>query len=233
MDGVDAIRAARAWRKGSLSMRVVVVVIALLLVVAAGFVPALDSGQFPWLGAALSPNADLVRANLPWAILGLAVVLLLLLLFWRPQAAAPAAAPVVPAAPARKPPSADAEVVSFLGLLQEKGRFVDFLMGDVAGFSDAEVGAAGRVLHEGCKAVLVEHFGVKPLREEGEGAKITVPQGYAPDDYRLVGRISGEAPFTGTLIHHGWRVEWVKLPRLIRANADKLPAIAPAEVELG
>jgi hypothetical protein len=214
-------------------MRVVVVVLALLLFVAAGLGPALDSGQFPWLGAALAPYADLVRANLPWAILGLAALLLLILLFWRPQAAAPAAAPVVPAAPARKPPSADAEVVSFLGLLQEKGRFVDFLMGDVAGFSDAEVGAAGRVMHEGCKAVLTEHFGVKPLREEGEGAKITVPQGYAPDDYRLVGRISGEAPFKGTLIHHGWRVEWVKLPRLIRANPDKLPAIAPAEVELG
>ena len=214
-------------------MRVVVVVLALLLVAAAGFVPALDSGQFPWLGAALAPNADLVRAHSPWAILALAVLLLLILLFWRPQAAAPAAAPVVAAAPPRKPPSADAEVVSFLGLLQEKGRFVDFLMGDVASFSDAEVGAAGRVMHEGCKAVLTEHFGVKPLREEGEGAKITVPQGYAPDDYRLVGRISGEAPFSGTLIHHGWRVEWVKLPRLIRANPDKLPAIAPAEVELG
>ena len=214
-------------------MRVVVVVLALLLVAAAGLGPAWDSGQFPWLGAALAPYADLVRANLRWAILGLAALLFLILLFWRPKAAAPAAAPVAAAAPARKPPSADAEVVSFLGLLQEKGRFVDFLMGDVAGFSDAEVGAAGRVMHEGCKAVLVEHFGVKPLREEGEGAKITVPQGYAPDDYRLVGRIGGEAPFTGTLIHHGWRVEWVKLPRLIRANADKLPAIAPAEVELG
>jgi hypothetical protein len=81
--------------------------------------------------------------------------------------------------------------------------------------------------------VLTEHFGVKPLREEGEGAKVTVPAGYAPDDYRLVGRIHGEAPFTGTLIHHGWRAEWVKLPRLIRTHPDKLPAIAPAEVELG
>ena len=60
------------------------------------------------------------------------------------------------------------------------------------------------------------------MREEG------VPTGYAPDDYRLVGRISGEAPFTGTLVHHGWRAEWVKLPR----SAVRLPAIAPAEVEL-
>jgi hypothetical protein len=213
-------------------MRVVVVVLALLLVAAAGLAPTLDSGAVPAVNAALAPYADLIRANTPWAILGLAALLFLILLVWRPKAVAPAVQPVAPAPP-RKAPSADAEVVSFLGLLQEKGRFVDFLMGDVAGFSDAEVGAASRVMHEGCKAVLTEHFGVKPLREEGEGSKVTVPEGYAPDDYRLVGRISGEAPFTGTLVHHGWRAEWVKLPRLIRTNADKLPAIAPAEVELG
>ena len=54
-----------------------------------------------------------------------------------------------------------------------------------------------------------------------------------PDEYRLVGRISGEAPFKGTLVHHGWKTEWVKLPRLISTSADRLPAIAPAEVELG
>jgi hypothetical protein len=128
---------------------------------------------------------------------------------------------------------ADAEVVNFLAILQEKGRLVDFLMDDITGYSDAQVGAAGRVLHEGCKAVLLEHFGIRPMREEGEGSKVTIPPGYAPDDYRLVGRISGEAPFTGTLVHHGWRTEWVKLPRLIGISAGRPPAIAPAEVELG
>jgi hypothetical protein len=213
-------------------MRVVAVLIALLLVAAAGLAPVLDLRAIPALNAALAPYSDLMRAYAHWVILGLAALLLLILLVWRPRAPAPVVQPVA-AAPTRKAPTADAEVVSFLGLLQEKGRFVDFLMGDVAGFSDAEVGAASRVMHEGCKAVLTEHFGVKPLREEGEGSKVTVPEGYAPDDYRLVGRISGEAPFTGTLVHHGWRAEWVKLPRLIRATADKLPAIAPAEVELG
>jgi hypothetical protein len=210
-------------------MRVVAILLALLLVVAAGLVAA----AVPAANAALTPYAAVVHSDVPFVILALAALLFLVLLVWRPQpAAAPAPPPVAPP-PVRKPPSADAEVVSFLGLLQEKGRFVDFLMGDVAGFSDAEVGAASRVMHEGCKAVLTEHFGVKPLRQEGEGSKITVPEGYAPDDYRLVGRISGEAPFTGTLIHHGWRAEWVKLPRLIRTEPDKLPAIAPAEVELG
>jgi hypothetical protein len=137
---------------------------------------------------------------------------------------APVAAPLVN--------QADSEVVNFLAILQERGRFVDFLMDDITAYSDAQVGAAGRVLHEGCKAVLLEHFGIRPMREEDEGTKITIPTGYAPDDYRLVGKITGEAPFTGTLVHHGWRVEWVKLPRLLRASADRLPAIAPAEVEL-
>lgn len=155
--------------------------------------------------------------------------------------AAPAAAKTASAAPPAPPaPQApvtaanqfDAEVVNFLSILQERGRFIDFLMGDVAGYSDAQVGAAARVMHEGCKAALRENFGISPAREEKEGSTITVPTGYAPDDYRLVGKISGEAPFTGTLIHHGWKADWVKLPRVARVGADKLPTIAPAEVEL-
>jgi hypothetical protein len=146
--------------------------------------------------------------------------------------AAPAAPPAPPVPPVSAANQFDAEVVNFLSILQERGRFIDFLMDDIAGYSDAQVGAAGRVLHEGCKAVLREHFGISPMRTEKEGATVTVPTGYGSDDYRLVGKISGEAPFTGTLIHHGWKAEWVKLPRVARIGADKLPAIAPAEVEL-
>ena len=184
-------------------------------------------------GAALAPHADAIHAILPKAIAGFALLLFIALLVERPKAAPARTAAEAINLPATAPPAnqADAEVVNFLALLQEKGRLVDFLMDDISGYSDAEVGAAGRVLHEGCKSVLKEHFGIRPMREEGEGSKVTVPPGYAPDDYRLVGRISGEAPFTGTLVHHGWKTEWVKLPRLIRA--DRPPAIAPAEVELG
>jgi hypothetical protein len=105
-------------------------------------------------------------------------------------------------------------------------------MDDIARYSDAQVGAAGRVLHEGCRAALLEHFGIRPIRQESEGSKVTTPPHYAPDDYRLVGRISGEPPFTGTLVHHGWKAEWVKLPRLATTGADRLPTIAPAEVEV-
>jgi hypothetical protein len=80
--------------------------------------------------------------------------------------------------------------------------------------------------------VLSAHFGVKPVRPESEGARVTVPAGYAADEYRLVGRLSGEPPFTGTLVHHGWKTEWVKLPRLVGKSDERPPAIAPAEVEL-
>ena len=200
-------------------MRNLVIALAVILLALSVFV----------LVSSAAPYADL----LPKVIAGVAALLLIAVFVDRSKAAS-TAAPVklAPVAAAPLANQADSEVVNFVAILQERGRFVDFLMDDIKGYSDAQVGAAGRVLHEGCKAVLLEHFGIRPMREEGEGSKVTVPTGYAPDDYRLVGKISGEAPFTGTLIHHGWRVEWVKLPRLLRASADRLPAIAPAEVEL-
>jgi hypothetical protein len=203
-------------------MRKLVVALAVILLALSAL--ALAPGVVP------TPYADILPKVIAWV----AVLLLIAILADRPKAEstgpAPKAAAPVAAAPLAN--QADSEVVNFLAILQERGRFVDFLMDDITPYSDAQVGAAGRVLHEGCKAVLLEHFGIRPMRDEGEGSKITIPTGYAPDDYRLVGKISGEAPFTGTLVHHGWRVEWVKLPRLLRASADRLPAIAPAEVEL-
>ena len=59
-----------------------------------------------------------------------------------------------------------------------------------------------------------------------------VPAGYSADEYRLVGKIAGSAPFSGVLVHRGWKTDMVKLPQLLRSVADQLPAIAPAEVEV-
>ena len=44
------------------------------------------------------------------------------------------------------------------------------------------------------------------------------------------GRLNGEAPFSGSLTHRGWRVEEVKLPQLVKTHDARI--IAPAEVEL-
>jgi hypothetical protein len=61
---------------------------------------------------------------------------------------------------------------------------------------------------------------------------VQVAAGYAADEYRLLGRISGQAPFSGVLVHRGWKTDLVKLPRILGGSADRLPTIAPAEVEL-
>jgi hypothetical protein len=117
-------------------------------------------------------------------------------------------------------------------MLQARGRLVDFLMDDINTYDDAQVGAAARVVHAGCKAALLEHFRISPVRAESEGATVQVAAGYLPDEYRLVGKISGPAPFSGVLVHHGWKTDAVNLPRVLRSSTNRLPAIAPAEVEL-
>ena len=127
---------------------------------------------------------------------------------------------------------AEAEVVSFLALLQDRGRLIDFLMDDITGYDDAQVGAAARVVHTGCKAVLQENFRIRPVRQESEGSIVQVAAGYPADEYRLLGSIKGQAPFSAVLVHRGWKTDEVKLPRILGNSADRLPTIAPAEVEL-
>jgi hypothetical protein len=165
-----------------------------------------------------------------------AVVVLALSFFAgrEPASGAAVAAPPAPPAPVQPPPplesQAESEIVAFFALLQEKGRLIDFLMDDIAGYEDAEVGAAARVVHQGCRQILDEYFKISAISEAQEGAQVTLPAGYPTDQYRIVGKLAGEPPFTGTLLHKGWKTNSVKLPRIL--TSGKLPAIAPAEVEL-
>ncbi len=146
-------------------------------------------------------------------------------------AAQPASEPSKPAQIQTKG-SAEAEVVTFLGMLQDKGRFVDFLMEDVADADDAQLGAVARVVHQGCKAVLDEHLKVEPIESAEEGGPVTLTEGYAAQNYRLSGNLSGSAPFSGSLVHKGWKVRSIKLPKVIETAKDSLPPLAPAQVEI-
>lgn len=192
---------------------------AALLVVLNGLllIPAMSAYAFPIAALAL--------------VLAIAV---LALSFLRPkEAPAPPPAPVAAKPPPPPPESqAEAEIVAFIGLLQEKGRLVDFLMDDVAVYDDSRVGAAARVVHYGCREVLHEHFKVTPISSAEEGSQVTVPEGYAADEYRLMGKITGNPPFKGVLLHKGWKTESVKLPRIIKTGEKRLPSIAPALVEV-
>ncbi len=124
----------------------------------------------------------------------------------------------------------DTAALQVLGLMQREARFVDFIQEDVKSYTDAEIGAAARVVHEGCRKVLKEHFTLVPVREEAEGSRIIVAAGFDTTAIRLTGNVVGQAPFTGTLTHRGWKVSQMQLPQLTDEKAAEI--IAQAEVEL-
>lgn len=139
----------------------------------------------------------------------------------------------LPAAPAPPPVVVEQATpadgaLQLLSILQREGRFVDFVEQDVTTFSDQDVGAAARLVHEGCRRALHAHARVVSVRPETEGAPLTLPQ--ASNDVKLVGNVAGSAPFRGVLRHRGWRVEELKLP--VRIGAHDPRVVAQAELEL-
>jgi uncharacterized protein DUF2760 len=147
-----------------------------------------------------------------------------------------------PAKPARPEPARDDRprasaaqqhrdgALALLALLQREGRLVDFLREPLEGFSDADIGAAARDVHRGCRKVLDQHLSLEPVMPGSEEAAVSVPRGFDPAEIRLIGEARGEPPFRGTLRHHGWRVVDARLPAL--ADGVDRTVIAPAEVEL-
>jgi hypothetical protein len=144
-------------------------------------------------------------------------------------APAPVAAPAPAPAPTLKEASPDA-ALQLLGLLQRDARFIDFVEEDIKNYSDADIGAAARLVHDGCRATLREHFTIRPVRDEAEGSRVTLPDGFDASLVRLTGNVVGRAPFNGSISHRGWRVDEVRLPKL--ADSHNAKVIAPAEVEL-
>ena len=147
------------------------------------------------------------------------------------QPAEPVKAPAMPPVE-KKAPAEGQEALMLLGLLQEKGRFMDFLMDDVTAYSDAQVGAAARVVHQGCRGVIKEVFSPEPVSTSPEGDKLTLEADYPRPAYRLSGSVTGEPPYHGVLRHKGWKAQHVNLPRKVTATEDTVLVIAPASVEV-
>jgi hypothetical protein len=131
-------------------------------------------------------------------------------------------------ASARAPDETAALVL--LGLLQREGRLVDFLEQDITSFDDAEVGAAARVVHEGCRRALGAHAAVEPVHDSDEESHVTVPEGYDAASIKLTGDVGGKAPYRGVLRHRGWRVAKLSLP--VPVDGHDSSVVAPAEVEV-
>ncbi|MFO0554910.1 MAG: DUF2760 domain-containing protein [Polyangiaceae bacterium] len=117
-----------------------------------------------------------------------------------------------------------------LALLQTEGRLVDFLKQDIAGFDDADIGTAARVIHEGCNRALKSRVAIEPVRTEAEGSALTL-EGYDAHEVKVIGNVSSsKTAVKGTLRHRGWRATEAKLPEPAKGHVAQV--ICPAEVEV-
>ena len=133
--------------------------------------------------------------------------------------------------PIPKQPPVRSDALTLLAALQREARLVDFLKEPLDAYNDAQIGAAARDVHRGCAGVLERMFALKPVLERPEGTEIEVPAGFDAGRYRLTGNVTGDPPFRGRLVHHGWEAAKCALPAWSGSDVAA-PVVAPAEVEL-
>jgi hypothetical protein len=143
-------------------------------------------------------------------------------------AATPAEGGAAAAASTAKPAAGPADgAVQILSILQRDARFVDFVMEDISGYSDEQVGAAVRDVQAQSRQALERYLKLAPVIDgvEGDYTKI---EGVAASAVRLIGNVpaSGKAP-GGLLRHKGWKAEKVELPPVAPGAV-----LAPAEIEI-
>jgi hypothetical protein len=139
---------------------------------------------------------------------------------------APAPKPIVPAkAPVRS------EALTLLATLQREARLLDIVQEPLGAYSDAQVGAAAREVLRNCATVIERLFAPQPALIQDEGSVVEVPRGYDPMRFKMVGNVSGEPPFQGRLVHHGWVASRCELPSWT-GNPSSAMVLAPIEVEI-
>lgn len=117
-----------------------------------------------------------------------------------------------------------------ISLLQREGRLIDFFAENLDSYEDDQIGAAVREIHSTCRKVVEKNLSLKPVIGSLEGETVTVETGFDPGSIKLVGNVSGEPPFSGTLRHRGWQAGKMEMPTF---SGDQDPSvIAPAEVEI-
>ncbi|HKA08801.1 MAG TPA: DUF2760 domain-containing protein, partial [Gemmataceae bacterium] len=128
------------------------------------------------------------------------------------------------------PPKPSGEPVRLLGLLQREARLLDFLMENLTAYDDQQIGASVRDIQTKSQGVIRKHLTLEPVLGQEEGSQVTVPAGFDPSAIRLVGNVSGQPPFRGTLQHAGWRVKASTMPKPAEGQDEFI--LMPAEVEL-
>jgi hypothetical protein len=134
-----------------------------------------------------------------------------------------------PQAQAAAVPRASDGALQILAILQRDARLVDFIMEDIAGYSDDQVGAAVRGLHDQARESLSRYVKLDPVIDGVEGT-FTKPSVSDPAAVKFIGNVPAGKPSGGLLRHKGWRAGKIDLPAL---NPKQDAAIiAPAEIEI-
>jgi hypothetical protein len=142
-----------------------------------------------------------------------------------------AVAPSKSAAPAAAAPTVRSSdgALQMLGIVQRDSRLVDFLMEDITSYSDDQIGAAVRELHDQCRDSIARYVTLVPVIDGVEGTYAKAP-GSDPNLVKFVGNVPAQPPAGGTLRHKGWRAAKVELPTL--SPKQDATIIAPAEIEI-
>ncbi len=146
-----------------------------------------------------------------------------------------AAAPQTSAAPAKKlaeTAPARSDAISLLAALQREARFLDLVNESLDEYSDAQIGAAARDVLRDSGKVIDRMFGLKPLTEIADGSPMETPAAFDPAEFRLTGNVAGEAPFRGSVAHHGWKATRCEVPQWTGKKSAAL-IVAPVELEIG
>jgi hypothetical protein len=120
--------------------------------------------------------------------------------------------------------------LQMLSILQRDARLIDFLMEDIAPYSDDQVGAAVRNLHEQSRAALERYVSLRPVIDGVEGTNTRFDSRDA-SAVKLLGNVPADGKASaGVLRHKGWRVEKIELPKI--PSGQNVQILAPAEVEI-
>jgi hypothetical protein len=128
-------------------------------------------------------------------------------------------------------PTVEGPDLRVLAVLQRDGRLIDFLEEEIDPYTDAQIGAAVRDIHKGCRKALHEYLAIEPVMNAAEDERVTVAADFDPASIRLIGNVNGSPPFHGVLKHHGWRARTAQLPALPASKGDS-SVLSPAEVEI-
>jgi hypothetical protein len=134
------------------------------------------------------------------------------------------------ARPAEVAISAERLYLHLLTILQREGRLLDFFSEEIGQYTDEQIGAAARAVHEGCRKALEKHVTPMALIDTEEGERYTVEPGFDPARIKLSGKVTGEPPFSGIVRHRGWQADHIRIPKL--AGDWDARIITPAEIEI-